>query len=181
MSMVKQIAIAVVATIILAVVGVGSYMISKQVIPDPTNTSTNNQNNNNGNTGAGGTITVKTVETLTPKNLVMKKEGNDVVIQFDTEDKTGAVIYLSPDKSELIQQVVKDWGNGVNVKGTFYNITSEEQASTAHSIKISNQAGTIKTDEYFFYIILLYQKSRIPYGGTQDAKNGPSQPYTLKF
>lgn len=180
MSMAKQIAIAVVATIILAIVGVGSYMISRQVIPDPTTTA-NNTNNNGNTTGAGGTITVKTVETLTPKNLLMKKEGTDVVIQFDTEEKTGAVIYLTPDKSELIQQVVKDWGNGVNVKGTFFNITTEEQASTAHSIKVPDQAGTIKSDEYFYYIILLYQKSRIPYGGVQDPKNGPTQPYTLKF
>lgn len=175
--MVRQIAIAVIATIILIIVGVGSYAISLQVIPDPTTNGTGNQNGNNGNTS--GIITVEVIKKLIPKNVLMKKDGTDVVIQFDTEEKTGAVLYLTPDKSELIQNVVRDWNNAVPVKGQFHNITTEESSSTAHSLKIPNKDGKIKTNEWYYYVIILYQGQRIPYGGVSDPLTGPSSPYVL--
>ncbi|WKZ29700.1 MAG: hypothetical protein QY314_02705 [Candidatus Dojkabacteria bacterium] len=177
MSMVRQIAIAVIATIILIIVGVGSYMISRQVIPDPTTDGTNGQDGNNGSTT--GIITVQVIQRLSPKNMINRKDGEDVVIQFDTEERTGAVVYLTPEKSELIQNVVRDWNNAVPVKGQFYPVTSEDSASTAHSLKISNNEGTIKSGEWYYYVILLYQGQRIPYGGVSDPLTGPSAPYVV--
>lgn len=178
MSMVRQIILAILATAILVGVGVGSYAISTQVIPDPTSTSSGNSNNGSSTTTG---VTVQNVRDLTPKNLIMKREGNQVSIQFDTADKTGSVVYLTPERTERISQVVTDWNNGVPVKGTFYNLTPESGASTVHSIKIEDAAKTIKSEEWFFYVILMYKQSRIPYGSVMDNQKGPQEPYILKL
>lgn len=177
MSLVKQIAIAILATGVLVAVGIGSYVVSTQVIPDPTVDGGNNQNNNQNNNG--NTITTQVVQSIAPMNIVMKRDKTDIVIQFDTTEKVGAVLYFTPDKAEKITQVVKDFSNGVPVKGVFYNMTTEENASSAHLVKISDPDKKIKTGERYYYIILMYKGARIPYGSPMDFAKGPSDPYIL--
>jgi hypothetical protein len=177
MSLAKQIAIAILATGVLVAVGIGSYVISTQVIPDPTVDSGNNQNGNQNDNG--NTITTEVVQKIAPTNIVMKRDKNDIVIQFDTAEKVGAVLYFTTEKGEKITQVVKDFSNGVPVKGVFYNLTPEETASTAHLVKISDPDKKIKTGERYYYIILMYKGARIPYGSPMDYAKGPTDPYIL--
>jgi|GEM_PF-2508612 len=174
----RQAGIALLATIILIVVGVGSYAISQQVIPD-NNSGTNNGTSNNSTSGT--IITVKLVQKLEPKNTIIKKSGSKIKFQFDTQEKTGSVIYVTSAKSELIQQVVKDWSNGVKVAGTFYPVTSESSPSNAHSVEIDNTEDKIKENEYYYYTIILYNQVRIPYGRLNDSLRGPSEPYVISF
>lgn len=175
MSLVKQITIAILATALLVVVGIGSYMLSAQVIPDSTSQVTPTT------TVAAGQLTVKKLQTLSPKNIIAKDLGKEIQFQFDTEEKVGSVLYLTPDKTEKIDQVIKNYGIGTAIKGKFYSMTPEDSPSTAHLIKIQNADGAIKSEKYFFYIILMYQKSRIPYGSVQDYVTAPTQPYVLQL
>jgi len=171
----KQLGIAIVATVILIVVGVGSYAVSQQVIPDT----------NSGTVSPTGTdtptLSVKVVSQMTPSNVVVAQAVDGIQFRFDTLEKAGAVLYLTPNKSELIQQVVKDWSNGVKVDGSFYTVTPEDSPSNGHAVTISNPDGKIKENEYYYYIILLYNSARIPYGKSNDNLRGPIEPYIVDY
>jgi hypothetical protein len=176
MSLVKQILIAIAATITLLAFGWGSYAASKQVFPDPKSTT------GTATVTPSVTSTVPTVndyKSLLPKNSVVKKTGENYEISFETAQKTGATIYVTSSKTEKIANAMKDYQNGVPNIGKWFVVTSDSDPSNTHSVVISSTA-LAKTGETYYYVLISYKASWLPYGGIMDFTSGPTEPYLLR-
>ena len=173
----KNIALAIGATLLLVVVGVGSYFIANRVYPPPQIDNIQNVQNNQ---DQEDNVTLDTVKKLTPKSIISKIEGDKIVISWTTPLETdGNIVYITPDKNEKINQVLKDYFNGVKIAGIF----KEEElskAKTDHSITVDKSLVEDKNYKYF-YIIVTYKKRRIPFGSKMDYTNqtGPTEPYEI--
>lgn len=175
MSLTKQIILAIVATITLALFGVGSYYASRQIFPDPTTAS-----------GATPTatvdpkvITVEQVKQIEPKTIVTRTEGDFVIVQFETAAKVGATLYVTTNKKDNVPQSMTDFKNGVSVTGKWVVATANATPSMSHVAKIPKSA-LAKSGQTYYYILLSYKSSWLRYGATMDYSTGPTEPYVLK-
>lgn len=177
MSLTKQILIGIAATVTLVLFGIGSYYASKQLFPDPTS--------NNGGvtptpTGTSNVPTISDMRKLEPKNLNAKVEGDNVTISFETAEKVGALIYVTPSKTEKIAQAMKDYNNGVAVAGKWFTVSADADASATHVLSFPKTVLNSSGDSYY-YVIISYKKYWLPYGSVTDYQNGVSEPYTIKL
>lgn len=177
MSLAKQIGIGVLATISLVLFGLGSYAASKQIFPDPK--ATTNTTATPTSSVGGVAPSVSDVKRVEPKSITFKKNGDDTVITFETAEKVGATVYVTSSKSERILQTMKDRRNGVPNIGNWFEATANNQPAATHSVRIPKEAMA-KTGNTFFYILISYKAYWIPYGGTMDYTNGPSEPYIIQ-
>ena len=178
MSMTKQIIIGVIATMSLLLFGVGSYYASKQLFPDPTS-------------GASGSVTptpsvtsnvptVSDMKRLEPRNLQAKVEGDNVVVTFETAEKVGTLLYVTPSKTEKIAQAMKDYNNGVAIAGKWFNVTSEAEGAVNHTSTFPKTVLNASGDSYY-YVVVSYKKYWLPYGSVTDYQNGVAEPYIIKL
>jgi hypothetical protein len=177
MSLVKQILIALVATLALVVLGYGSYAASKQLFPDPTTATTTN-----GSVTPTVTSSVPTVSdyrVLEPKNHSVKKEGDFTLISFETAKPVGVTVYITPSKTDRVVQAMKDYQNGVPNVGKWIVATPDTDPIASHLTKVPNSSLS-KTGETYYYILVSYKASWLPYGGVMDYVNGPTEPYIIK-
>lgn len=174
MSLVKQIGIAILATVMLVVFGIGSYAISKQVVPDPKEIVTT------ATPDPSGVITVKKAKELAPKNITIREDSENIYIEFETVEKVGSVVYITKDRTEKIDTVLQNRQAGITIRGIFFQATSENQPKLTHSVKVPKSSATLTGDTYY-YIILMYNTWRVFYGGAMDYTKGPTEPYVLKI
>lgn len=175
MSLTKQIIVAVIATVSLALFGVGSYYASKEIFPDPTTDSTSNPTT----TTDPKVISVTEVEKLEPKNRVIRVEGDNTVVQFDTSEKVGVTFYVTPKKTDVITKVITDYQNGIAIPGKFLVVTANDATSTSHVAKIP-KSMLATTGQTYYYVLLSYKANWLPYGDGMDYVAGPTEPYVLK-
>jgi len=177
MSMTKQIAIGLLATVMLVLFGVGSYYASRQLFPDPTTTGTATPTPN---TSASSVPTISDMKKLEPKNIVTKADGENVIVTFETAEKVATLIYVTSSKTEKIAQAMKDYTNGIPLAGRWFTVSAESEAKTAHSVSFPKSIMATTGDTYY-YIIISYKKYWLPYGLVTDYQNGVAEPYTIKL
>lgn len=176
MSLTKQIAIAILATILLVIFGVGSYFASKQLFPDP---KTQGSNGSVTPTPNPGIVTVQQMKDLTPKNIATHVEGENTVIQFETSEKVPSFIYISTAKIDNIGQVLKDYSNGVSVPGRFIWGSTESAPSNTHIVKFPTSILATSGPTYYF-VILKFNDHWLPYGTIMDSQGNPTESYVIQ-
>jgi hypothetical protein len=175
MSLVKQIIIAILATVSLVAFGWGSYAASQQLFPDPTATTSSGTPTP---TVSSSVPTVSDYKQLEPKNITIKKTDTGYTVSFETAQKTGATLYVTTLKTDKVAAAMKDFSNGVPTVGSWHVATSDSESSNTHSVDISESA-LAKTGETYYYVLISYKASWLPYGGVIDYQTGPTEPYTL--
>ncbi len=175
MSLTKQIIIAIVATISLALFGIGSYFASRQLFPDPSGETANAPTV----TTDPKVITVTEVKKIEPQNMVIRVEGDFTAVQFDTAEKVGVTMYVTPKKNEVMSKVITDFQNGITVAGKFIVVTPNESTSTSHVAKVPKSMVSTSGQTYF-YLLVSYKSNWLQYGAITDYVSGPTEPYLLK-
>ena len=176
MSLVKQIAIGVAATVMLLLFGIGSYYASKQIFPDPKTTTTKTTTT----TTNSSVPTVADMKRLNPQSVSAKIEGENVIVSFETADKVGSLVYITPSKTEKIAQAMKDFNNGVAVAGKWFVVTSDSDSKATHLLTVPKTV-LAKSGTTYFYIVVSYKKYWLPYGLTTDFTTGASDPYLINL
>lgn len=178
MSLAKQIGYAVLATLVLVAFGFGSYFASKTLFPNPT--ASTGSTSNNSSTGEKNFPTVEDSKRLAPANINTLIQGETVLMSFETAGDVSATLYVTSDKSEKIEQSMKDYTNGVLVKGRFFVVDADNAPVKTHVVKFPKTVLSTTNDAYYF-ILLKYKGSWLPYGETMDYPKGPSEPYYMKL
>lgn len=178
MSLGKQIIIGVVATVSLIFFGIGSYYASKQLFPDPKNNGTTTITPTS---GATSTLpTVNDMKKLEPKNIQVNTDTENVVITYDTAEKVGSLVYVTPNKTEKVAQAMKDYNNGVSIAGKWFSVTVDSEAGTAHKLTLPKTVVPTSGQTYY-YIVVSYKKYWLPYGAVTDYQSGVAEPYSIKL
>ncbi|MCC7303957.1 hypothetical protein IT418_00875 [bacterium] len=178
MSLTKQILLGVLATVMLVVFGIGSYYASTTLFPEPSSTSTSTVTPTPSTNSAIPTI--GDMKRLTPQNISVKAAGENAVLTFTTADSVGAMVYVTPTKTDKIVQAMKDYNNGVAIEGRWFTATSEDAKNVTHELEIPKEILSTTTSTYY-YIIVSYKSYWLPYGLTTDFQNGVTEPYTIKL
>ncbi len=177
MSMTKQIAIGLLATVSLGLFGIGSYYASQRLFPDPKNNVAITPTPGSSSTTAP---TVGDMKNLEPRELTTKTDGDTIVVSYSTTEKVGTLLYVTPSKTDKIEQAMKDYNNGIPIAGRWFTVTPDSKASSTHTVAIpKNQLAT--TGDTYYYIVISYKKYWLPYGATTDYNNGVAEPYTFKL
>jgi len=178
MSMTKQIAIGILATVSLGLFGIGSYYASRQLFPDPQNNTAVTPTPSSSFTSTAPTV--GDMKKLEPRELGTKADGDNLVISYNTAEAVGTLLYVTPTKTEKIEQAMKDYNNGVPIAGRWFTVTPDSKANTAHSLAIPKSIVATTGDTYY-YIVISYKNYWLPYGLTTDYQNGVAEPYTVKL
>ncbi len=178
MSLTKQILLGVLATITLIIFGVGSYYASTTLFPDPTNATKNGVTPTP--TTTSSVPTISDMKRLNPQSMDVKKDGEKVTIGFTTAEEVGSMVYVTPNKSEKIAQVMKDYGNGVAISGRWYIVTADSKKGTTHELVVDKNTLSATAENYYF-VVISYKKYWLPYGTTTDYINGLAEPYSFKL
>lgn len=175
MSLAKQIGIAIIATIILAVFGIGSYVASTQLFPDPKSTGSTSGVTPTPNPKV---VTVQQMKDLTPKNVATHVEGDNTVLGFETSGKVPSLIYMTTSKTDSVVQAMKDYSSGVPVNGRFLIGSSESEPSNTHSVKIPTSL-LAESGPTYYYILLKFNEHWLPYGSIMDSQGNPTDSYVI--
>lgn len=178
MSLTKQILIGVLATVMLAMFGIGSYYASTTLFPDPSSNPTGSVTPTPSTTSTIPTI--GDMKRLTPQNITTKTETDGVVLTFTTADPVSTMVYVTPSKTDKIAQAMKDYNNGVAIEGRWFNVTPEDAKKVTHELTIPKDILSATADSYY-YIVISYKSYWLPYGLTTDFQNGVAEPYTIKL
>lgn len=175
MSLAKQIGIAILATISLALFGIGSYYASRQLFPDPEQEDTTQVQ-----TGTDSDApTVSDLKNLEPQNMQTTFEENEIILSFETVDPLGSTVYVTTDDQEQIDQAMKDYRNGIPVAGRWFTIATPDAPTTTHLVRIPK--SMLSSDgSVYYYVLLRYGDYWLPYGEGMDYENGPYSPYVIK-
>jgi|GEM_PF-4285765 len=173
----KIIIIVVLGIFLLVGIGYASYYGAKFFIPDPTVYDKGKQVAIDNKI-----LSLDTVKKLSPRDFFFATEGDVIKVSWASVEDTTAKVYVTSNSAESLEQVIKDFKNGVPSKGFWLE---ETNLGKEHSVSFPKSKIEKDTKKLYFFIIAFYKVGDktygIPYGQVMNYKKGPETPYLIEI